>query len=38
MFITIDENMRDFNPIDDIEILCQTEDTFMMNEKQNLTS
>lgn len=30
MFITIDESMRDFNPLDDIEILCQTEDTFIV--------
>ena len=22
--------MRDFNPLDDIEILCQTEDTFIV--------
>ena len=30
MFTTDDDNMREFNPIDDIEILCQTEDTFIV--------
>ena len=30
MFTTDDDNMRNFNPIDDIEILCQTEDTFIV--------
>jgi hypothetical protein len=30
MFIIIEENMRDFNPLEDIEILCQTEDTFIV--------
>ena len=30
MFIIIDDAMKDFNPIDDLEILCQTEDTFIV--------
>lgn len=32
MFITIDENMlrTDFNPMEDMEILCQTNDTFIV--------
>lgn len=29
MFIIIDDVMKKFNPIDDLEILCQTEDTFI---------
>ena len=30
MFITIDESMRDFSAMDDLDILCHTADTLIV--------